>query len=131
MLLSANMIRIHDTFGINETFDVFAKAGFEGIDFNNDVKEYYSDKHDEHFYRDLAKYAASKGIAICQAHAPFPSSYDDEEKTEKRFKEIVQSMKNAALAFSAVQICRMFWVYNRVWRNTEKRIQIQVSRGVV
>ena len=96
MLLSANMIRIHDTFGIKETFDVFAKAGFEGIDFNNDVDEYSYDKHDEHFYRDLAKYAASKGIAICQAHAPFPSSYDDEEKTEKRFKEIVQSMKNAA-----------------------------------
>ena len=96
MLLSANMIRIYDTFGIKETFDVFAKAGFEGIDFNNDVGEYSSDKYDEHFYRDLAKYAASKGIAICQAHAPFPSSYNDEEKTEKRFKEIVQSMKNAA-----------------------------------
>lgn len=96
MLLSANMIRIYDTFGIKETFDVFAKAGFEGIDFNNDVDEYSSDKYDEHFYRDLAKYAASKGIAICQAHAPFPSSYNDEEKTEKRFKEIVQSMKNAA-----------------------------------
>lgn len=96
MLLSANMIRIYDTFGIKETFDVFAKAGFEGIDFNNDIDEYSSDKYDEHFYRDLAKYAASKGIAICQAHAPFPSSYNDEEKTEKRFKEIVQSMKNAA-----------------------------------
>ena len=96
MLLSANMIRIYDTFGIKETFDVFAKAGFEGIDFNNDVGEYSSDKYDEHFYRDLAKYAASKGIAICQAHAPFPSSYNDEEKTEKRFKEIVQSMRNAA-----------------------------------
>ena len=96
MLLSANMIRIYDTFGIKETFDVLAKAGFEGIDFNNDVDEYSSDKHDEHFYRDLTKYAASKGITICQAHAPFPSSYNDEEKTEKRFKEIVQSMKNAA-----------------------------------
>lgn len=96
MLLSANMIRIYDTFGIKETFDVFAKAGFEGIDFNNDVDEYSYDKHDEHFYRDLAKYAASKGIAICQAHAPFPSSYDDEEKTERRFNEIVHSMKNAA-----------------------------------
>ena len=96
MLLSANMIKFYDTFGIKETFDVFAKAGFEGIDFNNDVDEYSSDKHDEHFYRDLAKYAASKGITICQAHAPFPSSYNDEEKTEKRFKEIVQSMKNAA-----------------------------------
>ncbi|MBQ7010495.1 MAG: sugar phosphate isomerase/epimerase [Clostridia bacterium] len=96
MLLSANMIRIHNTFGIKETFDVLAKAGFEGIDFNNDVAEYSSDKYDVHFYRDLAKHAASKGIAICQAHAPFPSSYNDEEKNEKRFKEIVQSMKNAA-----------------------------------
>jgi len=96
MLLSANMIRIHNTFGIKETFDVFAKAGFEGLDFNNDVAEYSSDKYDVHFYRDLAKYAASKGIAVCQAHAPFPSSYNDEEKNEKRFKEIVQSMKNAA-----------------------------------
>ena len=96
MLLSANMIRIYDTFGIKETFDVLAKAGFEGIDFNNDVDEYSSDKHDEHFYRDLTKYAASKGITIYQAHAPFPSSYNDEEKTEKRIKEIVQSMKNAA-----------------------------------
>ena len=96
MLLSTNMTRIYDTFGIKETFDVFAKAGFEGIDFSEDFDEYSYDKHDEHFYRDLAKYAVSKGISICQAHAPFPSSYDDEEKTERRFNEIVQSMKNAA-----------------------------------
>ena len=96
MLLSANMIRIYDTFGIKETFDVFVKAGFEGIDFNNDVKEFYSDEHDEAYYHALGGHAAEVGVAICQAHAPFPSSYDDEEKTEKRFKEIVQSMKNAA-----------------------------------
>ena len=50
MLLSANMIRIHDVFGMKETFDVFAKAGVEGFDFDNDVEEYRSDQHDEHFY---------------------------------------------------------------------------------
>lgn len=96
MLLSANMIRIHDVFGMKETFDVFAKAGIEGIDFNNDVPAYCTSEHNEQFYRELSEYASQKGVAICQAHAPFPSSYVDEEKTAKRFEEIVQGMKNAA-----------------------------------
>lgn len=96
MLLSANMIKIHDTFGIRKMFDALAAAGFEGIDFNNDVPEYCTDVHDEAFYADLGKYARERGISICQAHAPFPSSYPDEERSEKRFSEIVQAMKNAA-----------------------------------
>ena len=90
------MIRVHDTFGMKETFDVFAAAGIEGIDFNNDVAEYCTTEHDEQFYRDLGAYAASRGVAICQAHAPFPSSYVEEDKSAKRFEEIVQGIKNAA-----------------------------------
>lgn len=90
------MIRVHNVFGMKETFDVFAKAGIQGIDFNNDVTEYYTDAHDEAFYRDLAEYAAQAGIAICQAHAPFPSSYVEEDRTEKRFEEIVNAMRNAS-----------------------------------
>lgn len=96
MKLSANMIRVHDAFGIKNTFDFFAKAGFEGMDFNNDVSEYYTADHDRVFYEDLKNYAKSKGIDICQAHAPFPSSYNDKEKTEKRFEQIVSGMKNAS-----------------------------------
>ena len=96
MLLSANMIRLYDTYGIKNMFDVLAKAGFEGIDFNNDVAEYCTTEHDEEFYRSLGKYAASRGVAICQAHAPFPSSYVEEDKSAKRFEEIVQGIKNAA-----------------------------------
>ena len=88
MLLSANMIRIHNVFGMKETFGVFAKAGIQGIDFNNDVKEFYSDEHDEAYYHALGGHAAEVGVAICQAHAPFPSSYVEEEKTQKRFEEI-------------------------------------------
>lgn len=80
MLLSANMVRVHDTFGIKETFDVFARVGIEGMDFNIDVAEYFTTVHDEQYYRDLGKYAASRGVAICQAHAPFPSSYVEEDK---------------------------------------------------
>lgn len=96
MLLSANMIKFHDTFGMKETFDIFARAGIEGMDFNNDVHEYCTDEHDEQFYNELREHAARCGVAICQAHAPFPSSYTDEERSEARFCEIVQAMKNAA-----------------------------------
>ena len=90
------MIRLHDTFGIEKMFDIMASAGIEGIDFNNDVAEYCTTEHDEEFYRELGKYAASRGVAICQAHAPFPSSYVEEDKSAKRFEEIVQGIKNAA-----------------------------------
>ncbi|MBE6597067.1 MAG: sugar phosphate isomerase/epimerase [Ruminococcaceae bacterium] len=96
MLLSSNMIKIHDTFGMKESFDVYAQVGMQGMDFNTDVAEYYTDEHDKQFYYDLRDYARSKGITICQAHAPFPSSYVEEDKTEKRFYEIVQGMKNAS-----------------------------------
>ena len=96
MLLSANMIRFHDAFGIKKTFDIFAEAGFQGMDFNHDVAEYCSDAHDRAFYEDLRAYAAEKGITICQAHAPFPSSYADEEKSARRFEEIVRSIRFAS-----------------------------------
>lgn len=97
MLLSANMIRVHDIFGVRGMLDVFAKAGFEGVDFNNDIPEFYTAEHDRAFYRELGNCAREKGIAICQAHAVYPPSFpDDVEKTEKRFFEIVQGMQNAA-----------------------------------
>ena len=90
------MIRIHNTFGIRETFSVFKQCGYEAIDFNNDVSEYCSEEHGEDFYRELANHAKEVGIAISQAHAPFPSSCDDEEKNAEIFKRIVTGMKNAA-----------------------------------
>ena len=90
------MIRIHNTFGIKETFSVFKQCGYEAIDFNNDVSEYCSEEHGEDFYRELANHAKAVGIAISQAHAPFPSSCDDEEKNAEIFKRIVTGMKNAA-----------------------------------
>ena len=96
MLLSANMIRFHDAFGMRRTFDIFADADIQGMDFNNDVTEYYTQEHDRQFYLDLKAYAQEKGIAICQAHAPFAHGKDDEEKIERRFGDIVQGMRNAS-----------------------------------
>ncbi|MBE6551970.1 MAG: sugar phosphate isomerase/epimerase [Ruminococcaceae bacterium] len=96
MILSSNMIRFHDAFGMKNTFDIFACAGIGGMDFNNDAAEYYSEEHGEEFYRDLGEYAREKGIKICQAHAPFASSYPEEEKSAKRFEDIVRSIKYAS-----------------------------------
>lgn len=90
------MIRFYDAFGMKETLDIFAEAGIQGIDFNNDVGEFYTAEHDKAYYEELADYAREKGIAVSQAHAPFPTSYVEEEKTEQRFEDIVRSIKNAS-----------------------------------
>jgi len=96
MLLSSNMMRFHDAFGVKNTFGIFARAGIEGMDFNTDVAQYHTDEHDRAFYLDLAREAKEKNIVICQAHAPFPSSYPEEEKTEERFGDIIRGMRNAS-----------------------------------
>lgn len=96
MRLSTNFIRFHDEFGLKNTIDIFSKAGFEGIDFNADLTEYYTDAHDKEFYVNIKEYANSKGIVFAQTHAPFASSFADEEKTKKRFGEIVKSMEHSS-----------------------------------
>lgn len=45
----------------------------------------------------LREFADGIGIKCNQAHAPFPSSYADDERTENAFKGIVRSMEIAAV----------------------------------
>ena len=80
MLLSANMIKFHDTFGMRETFDIFANAGVQGMDFNNDVPEYCTDEHDKSFYVSLGNYAREKKTYITNPihyiiESPHPSPF--------------------------------------------------------
>jgi len=98
MILSSNPVKFYEAFGIEKTFDLFADAGIQGVDFNNSVPEFRTDAHDEAYYRELRKYADERGLTLCQAHAPYPSTFKDgsEEKNEQRFWEIVQAIKNAA-----------------------------------
>jgi sugar phosphate isomerase/epimerase len=96
MLLSSNFMKFHNELGIRKTIDIFAEAGFRGIDFNADLEEYYTDAHDEAFYKEIRRYAEERGISFLQTHAPFPSSYTDEAKTEQRFFDIVNSMRHSA-----------------------------------
>ncbi len=96
MLLSANLIRIHDAFGDYKMFDVLAEVGFEAVDFSLDMAEYRDNNYDKDYYLNLKKYANDRGIVVGQAHAPFPSAYPEEDKTAKRFEEIVEAIKNAS-----------------------------------
>lgn len=96
MKISSNLIRFHNELGLKKTIDIFSEAGFEGIDFNADMEEYYTDAHDKEFYTEIKKYANDRGIAFSQTHAPFVTSFLEEEKSQKRFNEIVKSMEHSS-----------------------------------
>ena len=85
-------------FGFKEAIDILADAGFDALDFSAcHSEEFYTDAHPDSYYVEMRKRAEDKGVFFNQAHAPHGSSFEDKELTEKRFKEIVVSMKNAAL----------------------------------
>lgn len=97
MRLSTQTDYLNKVFGFEKAIDMLAEAGYDCIDFSAYFEEHYTDVHDKSFYTEMRKYAESKGLTFNQAHAPFASSFnDDEEKTEKRFWEIVTAMKNAS-----------------------------------
>lgn len=96
MKLSSNIIKFHDELGLYKTLDVFAEAGFEGIDFNADLEEYCNDTHDEAFYKSIKEYAREKGLTIVQAHSPLASSFSDEERNKLRNQETIKSIKHSA-----------------------------------
>lgn len=96
MKLATNVIGFYEKFGIEKTIDIFAEAGFDGIDFNSDLEEYCTQVHDKAFYLELKKYASDRGLAFSQAHAPFASSFNDDKESEKRFSEIVTGIRHSA-----------------------------------
>jgi len=96
MKLSANMIRLYQTYGFQKMIDVFSEANVPGIDFNADLPDFYAKAHNKTYYDDILKYARDKGVEFVQAHAPFASSFDDEEQTRQRFTEITDSIKYAS-----------------------------------
>lgn len=90
--------RFEKTFGLEKAIDIIAQSGFDAMDlsmFNNPM--HYNGENDKNYYLEIKKYAEDKGIYFQQAHAPFSSSFrDEEERTKQRFNEIVTSIKNAS-----------------------------------
>ncbi len=96
MKLSTTTGRLHENFGFKKAIDIIAQSGFDSADFSQFDSFVYKEAFDEKHLTEIRKYAEDKGIYFNQSHAPFGSSFADEEKTKKRFDEIVTSMKKAS-----------------------------------
>ena len=74
------------------------EAGFDAIDFSFLTPPYYEESgYGEDWYRQLRQIADDNGIIFNQAHAPFATGFKEPERTEVRFREVVRSMKHAAI----------------------------------
>ena len=112
MRLSSNIMRFYPVFGIRKTIDLFSRVGINAIDFNCDIKEFHDGTYDKSFYTELKEYANSLGVIFGQTHAPFASGYVDAQKNEKRFEEIVTSMRYSSYLeapYMVVHPCQQFY----------------------
>ena len=84
-----------------EIIEIMADAGFDAIDFSFQAKpEYRATRIDggvgKDEFTEWRKRAEDRGLVFNQAHAPYDSSFDDMDKTVKRFHEIRRSIINAS-----------------------------------
>lgn len=96
MKLSINTHIFADAFGLKKGVGMLIDAGFDALDFSEFSEEYYTDAHDKVFYTDIRSYTEDRGVYFNQAHAPFPSSYNDPVKTRETFGHIVHGMRIAS-----------------------------------
>ena len=97
MLLSTNISNALMHYSAEQTVDMLQNAGFTAIDFSFFDQVWYSEEREDAFFSELRKYAEGVGMCFNQAHAPFHSSFSDEEQTKSRFREIVCAIRRAAL----------------------------------
>lgn len=96
MKLSSTTGHLHEIFDLKKTIDILAAAGYDAIDFSQSEKSVYEADLGKDYYTEIRKYAEDKGVYFNQSHAPFASSFQDEERTKKRFREIVESIERAS-----------------------------------
>ncbi len=97
MKLTSCFDNFYGVLELEKIIDIFSEVGFYGIDLSMNLKKCYTIDDEEKFYKNAKKHADDKGMVITQTHAPFPSSFMSEEKTQQRFEEIVKSMKYSSL----------------------------------
>jgi len=102
MLLSTNLHRFHEAFGLKKTIDIFAEAGFRGIDFSADIEQYCTDAHTPEFYRQIKAYANDRGIGFYQAHAPFLSGFAEPATRDEHLSKVIKGLYHASLLGSHV-----------------------------
>ncbi len=97
MNISTTTGRFNVKYDLKAAIDVLSAVGYDALDFSQFDKEVYEAPFGDDYYTEMRKYAEDKGVYFNQSHAPFSSSYKDEEQTKKRFSEITLAMKRASL----------------------------------
>ena len=101
MILSTQTDYLYRKLGLEKAIDIIADSGFDAIDLTlfdmkNDDSVFCQDN-----YRELAQTikerAQSRGLFFNQAHAPFPSSKNDEAYNEMIFGRICRSIEIAGI----------------------------------
>lgn len=101
MLLSAPTTMFHPYFSCEETIELMSQAGFDAMDFSfSDSEEFYGEETDSEAFKErflrLKAIAEEKNMCFNQGHAPYGSSFADEARTQRRFEDIVRSIRNAS-----------------------------------
>ncbi len=96
MRLSTTTGELAKHFGFNKCIDILAAAGFDCADFSQFDEYVYGENLSKDFFTELRKYSEDKGVFFNQSHAPFGSSFKDEERTKTRFTEITEAIKRAS-----------------------------------
>ena len=96
MLLSTQSETLFRLLGYKEAIKVLKNAGFDAIDFSSFTKELLEDSDYLLKAKEIKKVADDYGIFFNQAHAPFPTSFDETDKTEDTFNKIIKSMEIAS-----------------------------------
>lgn len=97
MLLSTNTVDVLRHYSAKEGVDIFRDAGFQAMDFSFFDEEWCREELPDSFFTELGQYARDAGMCFNQTHAPFHSSYPDPEQTANRFRQILRSIRRAAL----------------------------------
>lgn len=98
MLISTQSSVLSRRLGCERTIEVLKNAGFDAIDFSSyGVNDILNDPSYKDYAKKLKKIADDNGIFFNQSHAPFPTSFFEEDKNRDIFDKIVKSLEFASI----------------------------------
>ncbi len=108
MILSSTTNPLCTKFGQKRAVEILAKAGFDAVDLSlvhmRDEKNEFNGDNYREVAEDLAKVAKENGVFFNQAHACYPTSFEDEEKTEIAVKKVIKGIEIASIVGAKVVV---------------------------
>lgn len=101
MRISTNTSILSNTMPTADAVKILAECGFSALDLSlcnitdSDLQKLYGDY--KAFAKEIKNVANGAGVTFNQSHAPFHSSYIEDELTQKAYTEICRAMEFAAL----------------------------------